>query len=492
MEKSTAQAFDESSNNDCIIIQDGILGLSGWNDAFPKVCYILDSLDIKKLQNYEEFITETEGKKYFDLVGYYGKHYNTDNILSDCAGITDGFYNFRKSRGETPFAVVCLNKRFYLDEENPSIIEKRDKEFLEQQLKAIAPDIVVAVGAYKVLKKNGFLSEEEYNKHYKIVVKAENKYFNSLVSKITCLRNHPYVYSISKTSMRYAGSLLYIFVYIFRNQCQYVRGFADKLQASGCFEYGDDKSILKSYINAENQQENELNYKYGIGYEFKDNVLIRYCGNQQHIFLEDGIILGDNAFCNNKYIKSIMLPDDLKVVTGFSQCSNLEKIIMPSKAERIEHLAFYDCKKLKEISIPDGVRFIGESAFAYCQSIEAIHLPDSVTTVLREAFSDCSSLQLIKLSQNIRVIEDYTFSKCNELEFVDNRPLKVQSIGKRAFFECSSLWHTHISDTVINIGKDAFCDCINLIIVAPENSYVEQYARKHRIPFVIEGESEED
>lgn len=65
----------------------------------------------------------------------------------------------------------------------------------------------------------------------------------------------------------------------------------------------------------------------------------------------------------------------------FYNCSNMQKIKLPSSITEIEKQAFYYCQKLQGIEIPETVNIIGDQAFGYCKAFTEFRFPDKITTL---------------------------------------------------------------------------------------------------------------
>ena len=64
-------------------------------------------------------------------------------------------------------------------------------------------------------------------------------------------------------------------------------------------------------------------------------------------------------------------------------------------------------------------------------------------------------------------------------------PDGVTSIGRHAFADCESLESVTIPDGVTSISNEAFYSCANVVIHCYKNSYAEEYAKEHYIPYKI-------
>ena len=202
-------------------------------------------------------------------------------------------------------------------------------------------------------------------------------------------------------------------------------------------------------------------------------------------------------------IKSIILEAGITSIGNFafSNCSSLTSITIPDSVTTIGAYAFSSCKGLTSITIPDSVTSIDHDAFRFCSSLTSITIPDSVTSISSSAFFGCggmTGLQVVKdnsvyHSAGNCIIE--TTSKtlivgCNTSQIPadssvtsigDNAfsyrrlsnvtiPDSVTSIGRSAFYNCTSLISVTIPDSVTSLGKNAFLGCTSLISVTIPDS----------------------
>ena len=102
--------------------------------------------------------------------------------------------------------------------------------------------------------------------------------------------------------------------------------------------------------------------------------------------------------------------------------------------------------------IGDCVTTIGSGAFQYYY--ETVKISDSVTTIESNAFG---SLKIFEGGKNITTIGDSAFTYCSDL--VNITIPKIERIGNRAFYGCTSLTSVQLGDSLISIGDYAFSGC---------------------------------
>ena len=203
------------------------------------------------------------------------------------------------------------------------------------------------------------------------------------------------------------------------------------------------------------------------------------------LFTKDGTKL--IQYAQAKTETSYIIPDGVAVIadSAFDGYSHLESITIPDSVTTIEDFAFDRCSSLKTITIPESVKTIGANAFQNCSSLASIIIPESVTTIGRHAFYICRSLKSITI-QNSVVIRESAFSECpslTSLTLTGTGEMKIKlneiskklatviisegitTIGKTAFYWCSSLISITIPNSVTTIGEEAFSECSSLISI---------------------------
>ena len=213
------------------------------------------------------------------------------------------------------------------------------------------------------------------------------------------------------------------------------------------------------------------------GHIFIDRVCIR-CGDSLPDFsskgLEyelnssgDGYVLVGIGSCKDNYIRIPNTYNDKPVVSigenAFRNIRNIYQLYVPDSITSIDDYAFDECYSLTGVYITDlaswcNIEFGNDIASAnplyYASNlylnnelVTDLVIPDSVTTIGRGAFYGCSSLTSVTIGDG------------------------VTTIGSSAFSGCSSLTSVVIGDSVTSVGKNAFYGCKRLAdITVTENN----------------------
>lgn len=128
---------------------------------------------------------------------------------------------------------------------------------------------------------------------------------------------------------------------------------------------------------------------------------------------------------------------------GFSNCPNLEAILVSSSNKRLQSidgilyskdgLVLINCPagRAKDVVVPVGTETISSAAFRGCEKIRSIILPSSIYSIGGAAFSGCQQLEVFELGGASK-IGDLAFSNCTSIKELE-LGINVKSLGGEVF-----------------------------------------------------------
>jgi len=166
--------------------------------------------------------------------------------------------------------------------------------------------------------------------------------------------------------------------------------------------------------------------------------------------------IGDYGFSECTTINSITIPSNIKSIGkyAFNKCTGLINATIPTTVDSVGDYAFYYCTGLVNVTISEGVESIGEGAFYNCTSLVEAVVPDTAVKVGSHAFYNCTSMTTATIGISADAIGDYTFYNCKKLDTIVIG-ISVKSIGDYAFYNCA-LERVSVPQTVTTIGDYAF------------------------------------
>ena len=234
---------------------------------------------------------------------------------------------------------------------------------------------------------------------------------------------------------------------------------------------------------------NEENVKY-IGISAFDN-----CINLQDFDFSNTIEIGNQAFRNCKLLNDFDFTENLTTIGtyAFEKCATPSELTIPSSVTKIDTGTFYDCIGLTYLEINANIN-LPNNAFYNCNGLTRIKMPIS-STMQSETFYNVNKLSILTLTKGIGIPVEYNSTtykytpwyKSKNVMFLAN--IESTRIGNYTFCGNTNLrtinYPYDYSNTLIEIGDNAFQDCTNLcefITNIPckkiENGITEYYSIK--------------
>jgi predicted phosphodiesterase len=217
-----------------------------------------------------------------------------------------------------------------------------------------------------------------------------------------------------------------------------------KAKYSSFMEIGNEKNIPNSMGNLIFINKNGENVNFN---EFANARRIKIHPQNANYVSEGNALYSKNKtelfhhLRKGMYSKEFKIPETVEHIADytFSNCINIETIIISPSVKTIGNFAFYKCRELKKIDIPDSVKSIGIGAFEGCTNLEEVKLPKTLLEIRKRTFLNCSKLTHIHISESIIVIGEYAFGNCEKLNKVE-LPKSLQIIQKqKAFSGCKKI-----------------------------------------------------
>ena len=240
--------------------------------------------------------------------------------------------------------------------------------------------------------------------------------------------------------------------------------------------------ITNTFIYGSGYYNDVKNWENGILYV--DNYLITTNNDllkQQSINVKEGtIVIAINAFTNNgKYLKSIVLPEGLKIIgsSAFSSLSSLSQINIPSSVISIGNNAFVSTDLYKNQSNWENGGFYIDNWLLAVDNVKMTEFTVKEGTVgVSDGKSDTSlfptkatSITSLTLPSTLKYIGNRSFArlKITSLEL----PETLETMKEGAFMTCAFLESVNLEDCINlkSIGNQAFSNCAIKEITIPSN-----------------------
>jgi hypothetical protein len=292
----------------------------------------------------------------------------------------------------------------------------------------------------------------------------------------------------------------------------------------------DNRHFLITYVGNDSILELPKDYK---GANYRINTCAFYSNSKlQKVVIPDGVMgIGPSAFYNCGNLENIAISNSLDAIgdSAFQKCARLRSIVVPNKVPEIREKVFDGCVKLRSVTIGASVTEIAPTAFIKCNLLgKAIWMcntpPNGYGYVNAEinyvsndqyqnignmvkyphlsSLFDVNGVKYVPVSPVERtcdvidcVYDSITDVVCIDsvvlfkgvamkvkdimpLSFYYNANLKTVTtnnagfVGDKAFYHCSNLNSTTISDKVKRIDNYAFngCGCLKTLVIEDRNN----------------------
>lgn len=167
-------------------------------------------------------------------------------------------------------------------------------------------------------------------------------------------------------------------------------------------------------------------------------------------------------------VRGANIPQDTKEIPPalFSHCTSLEKVLFTGMTGKITSIGYdaFEFTALKEFEVPENVTEIDNMAFFKATQLTEITLPKKLRTIGRQAFSE-SGLENITLPDSVKYVEAECFRDCRDLEEA-TLPAKDFEVPEGMFMSCAALKKVNNTDKIVQIGKYAFYNTVDLKQIA--------------------------
>jgi hypothetical protein len=187
--------------------------------------------------------------------------------------------------------------------------------------------------------------------------------------------------------------------------------------------------------------------------DFYDFSAVSSSGDTLYYYLDEGtaVVTSPGDFDNEDYWpEGITQPQGALVIDGTVEHNDTTYTVTA-----IDMYAFYGCDGIISVSIPGTVNTIGDNAFQHCSGLISVNIPASVVNFGSYVFSGTALPDPIYKDSVFVYMPDTATG-------VYTIPAQITHICGGAFYQCASLTHVILHNSVNSIGPGAFLECDGL------------------------------
>lgn len=224
------------------------------------------------------------------------------------------------------------------------------------------------------------------------------------------------------------------------------------------------------------------------GFSYLADFSFANCSSLRNLDLSNSTFekVGDGAFLGCSSLRTIKLPLTVRTigVSAFEGCISLESFVCNDNISEIQNKAFKNCKSFSEFIIPKELSSFNESAFDGCENLKAFGISNgnSYFQIYNGALYSKDGLVLkrvpiglsgeYRILDSTQIIDDRALNGCAKIESIVLSN-SVKNIGKEAFCKCLSLKSLVLPTTLNEIGDGCFRGCENLNSIIIPNGILD-------------------
>lgn len=150
---------------------------------------------------------------------------------------------------------------------------------------------------------------------------------------------------------------------------------------------------------------------------------------------------------------------------------SLETLLSITGADYSNHEVYIAGQKLTDLIVPEGITKVSESALRNVSSLCTVSLPASIKFIGYTAFQECNNLVSINLPEGLETIGSGAFRLCTSLKQIE-LPVSIKKLGTSIFDMCVNLSMATLPEGLTNVPNKTFFGCSSLSTVNIPSSVI--------------------